>query len=127
MLSQLNAGMPVASLQKTVGHRSLDKIVLYARIADPVVGGDYYRALTALDAKGATTGEGLMAESVRRQFLHLVDQLLSSPMPPDDRDTLLHHMRRLLEPPGPGDREERPSEPKKRNDDKHLAHSPSRS
>jgi len=109
----LNAGMPVASLQKTLGHRSLDKTVLYARIADPVVEGDYYRALTALDAKGAMTGEGLMAESVRRQLLHLVDQLLSSPMPPEERDTLLRHMRRLLEPQAPGDREEATSEPKK--------------
>jgi len=61
----LNAGMPVTSLQETLGHRSLDKTVLYARIADPVVEGDYYRALTALDAKGAMIGEGLMAESVR--------------------------------------------------------------
>jgi site-specific recombinase XerD len=40
----INAGMPVASVQKTPGHRSLDKTVLYARIADPVVEGDYYRA-----------------------------------------------------------------------------------
>ena len=109
----LNAGMPVASLQKTLGHRSLDKTVLYARIADPVVEGDYYRALTALDAKGAMTGEGLMAESVRRQLLHLVDQLLSNPMPPEERDTLLRHMRRLLEPPSPNDHEEAPAEPKK--------------
>jgi hypothetical protein len=31
--------MPIASLQKTLGHRSLDKTVLYARIADPVVQG----------------------------------------------------------------------------------------
>jgi integrase/recombinase XerC len=108
----LNAGMPVASLQKTLGHRSLDKTVLYARIADPVVEGDYYRALTALDAKGAMIGEGLMAESVRRQLLHLVDQLLSSSMPPEERDTLLRHMRRLLEPPAPGDREGATSQPK---------------
>jgi integrase-like protein len=35
----LNAGVPIASLQKTLGHRSLDKTVLYARIADPVVEG----------------------------------------------------------------------------------------
>ena len=87
--------------------------MLYARIADPVVEGDYYRALTALDAKGAMIGEGLMAESVRRQLLHLVDQLLSSSMPPEERDTLLRHMRRLLEPPAPGDREDATSEPKK--------------
>jgi site-specific recombinase XerD len=109
----LNAGMPIASLQKTLGHRSLAKTVLYARIADPIVEGDYYRALTALDAKGARIGEGLMAESVRRQLLHLVDQLLSSPMPPEERETLLRHMRRLLEPPAPGDHKEVPTEPKK--------------
>jgi hypothetical protein len=35
-----------------LGHRSLDKTVLYARVADPVVEADYYRALSALDAKG---------------------------------------------------------------------------
>jgi site-specific recombinase XerD len=109
----LNAGMPVASLQKTLGHRSLDKTVLYARIADPVVEGDYYRALMALDAKGAMVGEGLMAESVRRQLLHLVDELLSKPMPPEERDTLLHQMRHLLEPPNPSDRKEGPAESKK--------------
>jgi site-specific recombinase XerD len=49
----LNAGMLIASLQKTLGHRSLDKTALYARIADPVVEADYYRALAALEAKGA--------------------------------------------------------------------------
>ncbi|HKV45314.1 MAG TPA: tyrosine-type recombinase/integrase [bacterium] len=103
----LNAGMPVASLQKTLGHRSLDKTVLYARIADPVVERDYYRALAALEAKGEASGEGLMAESVRRQLLRLVDQLLSTPLPPEERETLLRQMRHLLGPPStedsPGD------------------------
>ncbi|GEM_PF-5900961 len=122
----LNAGMPVGSLQKTLGHRSLDTTVLYARIADPVVEGDYYRALTALDAKGAMAGEGLMAESVRRQLLHLVDQLLPSPMPAEERDTLLRQMRHLLEPPAPSDREEgRRSQ--RSNDDQHLDRSARRS
>jgi len=99
----LNAGMPVASLQKTLGHRSLDKTVLYARIADPVVEGDYYRALAALEAKGEVSGEGLMAESVRRQLLRLVDQLLSTSLPPEERETLLRQMRHLLEPPSTED------------------------
>ncbi len=99
----LNAGMPVASLQKTLGHRSLDKTVLYARIADPVVEGDYYRALAALEAKGEVSGEGLMAESVRRQLLRLVDQLLSPSLPPEDRESLLRQMRHLLEPPSTED------------------------
>ncbi len=95
----LNAGMPVASLQKTLGHRSLDKTVLYARVADPVVEGDYYRALAALEARGDQTGEGLMAESVRRQLLQLVDQLLQAPLPDEERERLLRQMRDLLEPP----------------------------
>lgn len=95
----LNAGMPVASLQKTLGHRSLDKTVLYARVADPVVEGDYYRALAALEARSDQTGEGLMAESVRRQLLQLVDQLLRAPLPEAERERLLRHMRDLLEPP----------------------------
>lgn len=95
----LNAGMPVASLQKTLGHRSLDKTVLYARVADPVVEGDYYRALAALDARSDHTGEGLMAESVRRQLLQLVDQLLQAPASDEERERLLRQMRNLLEPP----------------------------
>ena len=99
----LNAGMPIASLQKTLGHRSLDKTVLYARIADPVVEGDYYRALAALEAKGEATGEGLMAESVRRQLLRLVDQLLTTSLAPEERETLLRQMRHLLEPPSTED------------------------
>ncbi len=73
--------MPVASLQKTLGHRSLDKTVLYARIADPVIEEDYYRAFAALESKGAVAGEGLMAVSVRRQLLRIVDQLPSAPLP----------------------------------------------
>jgi len=99
----LNAGMPIASLQKTLGHRSLDKTVLYARIADPVVEGDYYRALAALEAKGEATGEGLMAESVRRQLLRLVDQLLTTSVAPEERENLLRQMRHLLEPPSTED------------------------
>jgi len=105
----LNAGMPIASLQKTLGHRSLDKTVLYARIADPVVEGDYYRALAALEAKGAVPGEGLMAESVRRQLLRLVDQLLATPLPPEERETLLRQMRLLLEPPAEENDQEQPA------------------
>lgn len=95
----LNAGMPVASLQKTLGHRSLDKTVLYARVADPVVEADYYRALAAVEARSDQTGEGLMAESVRRQLLQLVDQLLQAPLPEQERERLLRQMRDLLEPP----------------------------
>lgn len=95
----LTAGMPVASLQKTLGHRSLDKTVLYARVADPVVEGEYYRALAVLEARGDQTGEGLMAESVRRQLLRLVDQLLQAPLPEEERERLLRQMRDLLEPP----------------------------
>lgn len=95
----LNAGMPVASLQKTLGHRSLDKTVLYARVADPVVEEDFYRALAALEVRSDQTGEGLMAESVRRQLLQLVDQLLQAPLAEREREKLLHTMRNLLEPP----------------------------
>lgn len=54
----LNAGMPVASLQRTLGHRSLDKTVLYARVADPVVEGDYYRALAAPKREVTTLERG---------------------------------------------------------------------
>lgn len=83
--------------------------MLYARIADPVVEGDYYRALAALEAKGAAPGEGLMAESVRRQLLRLVDQLLSMPLPPEERETLLRQMRHLLEPPPEEPDQEQPA------------------
>ncbi len=41
----------------------------------------------------------LMAESVRQQLLRLVDQLLSTPLPADERENLLRQMRHLLEPP----------------------------
>ena len=39
-----------------------------------------------------------MAESVRRQLLRLVDELLSTPLPPEERENLLRQMRHLLEP-----------------------------
>ena len=55
--------------------------------------------LAALEAKGEATGEGLMTESVRRQLLRLVDQLLTTALAPEERETLLRQMRHLLEPP----------------------------
>lgn len=44
-------------LQETLGHRSPDKALLYARIADPVVEDDYHRALAALEMKGRPPGK----------------------------------------------------------------------
>jgi hypothetical protein len=44
-----------------------------------------------------------MAESVRRQVLRLVDQLLTTALAPEERETLLRQMRHLLEPPSTED------------------------
>lgn len=63
------------------------------------VEANYYRALAVLEARSVQTGERFMVESVHRQLLQLVDQLLQAPLPEQERELLLRQMRDLLEPP----------------------------
>jgi hypothetical protein len=50
----LNAGMPITSLQRYLGHEELDTTLLYAQVSDPVLQQDYYRGIVGLDP--ASTG-----------------------------------------------------------------------
>ncbi len=45
----LNAGMPITSLQRYLGHEELDTTLLYAQVSDPVLQQDYYRGIVGLD------------------------------------------------------------------------------
>jgi hypothetical protein len=77
-------------LQKTLGHRSLDKTMLSARIADPVV--EYYRVPRRTRSKGR--GPWRKPDGrVRLLAASSVDQLLSTPLPPEEREALLRQMQ----------------------------------
>jgi integrase/recombinase XerD len=88
----LNAGMPITSLQRYLGHEKIDTTLLYAQVSDPVLQQDYYRGIVGLDP--ASTG--LLA--ARREQLQQIMAALRQvePTSPEHRQ-LLDHLQQLLD------------------------------
>jgi integrase len=47
----LNAGCPVTSIQKFLGHKRLNSTMIYARVHDQTVAADYYAAMTRIEKR----------------------------------------------------------------------------
>jgi len=76
----LNAGCRVTSIQKLLGHKSLNTTMIYARVHDRTVAEDYYSAMEQVEGR-----------------MRLLDTGYSEPLEVAERDRLLELMSHLGE------------------------------
>ena len=96
----LNAGCPVTSLQKLMGHRNLNTTMIYARVHNRTVADDYYAAMQWIE-QGLNLVEPVADESQSSQpeqddLLNLTDQLAEPDLSQETRLALVAQMRDLL-------------------------------
>ncbi len=101
----LNAGCPVTSIQKFLGHKKLNTTMVYARAYDATVEADYYAAMGRIEQRLELVEENKPAveaikETERRQLLTLAEQLFVPDLTLETRLEIAVQMRTLLEGDG---------------------------
>jgi site-specific recombinase XerD len=92
----LNAGCPVTSIQKLLGHRKLNSTMIYARAHDKTVEEDYFAAMLRVESRLELVPE--TQESQRSQLLSLVGQLFLPELSYELRFQIASQMCSLLDP-----------------------------
>jgi hypothetical protein len=98
----LNAGCPVTSIQKFLGHKKLNSTMIYARAYDATVEADYFAAMSRVEQRLALFEEpeeeigAPVGESERLELLKLADQLAEPKLSDELRLDLVLLMRALL-------------------------------
>ncbi len=94
----VNAGCPVTSIQKLLGHRRLDSTLVYARVHERKVADDYYAAMARIERNLVPSVHEPQAspEQTRRQLLKVARQLAQRCLPQKARLELVKQMRHLL-------------------------------
>ena len=87
----LNAGMPITSLQRYLGHEKIDTTLLYAQVSDPVLQQDYYRGIVGLDP--ASTG---LLAARREQMQQIMTELRQVEPTSSQHRLLLDQLQQLL-------------------------------
>jgi integrase/recombinase XerD len=103
----VNAGCPVTSIQKLLGHRDLSSTLIYARVHDRTVADDYYAAMARIekDLSPACKRPKQSDEQTRKQLLKLTRQLVQPRLSRPARLDLAKQMRQVLN----GQRAQRPA------------------
>jgi len=75
----LNAGCPITSIQKFLGHKKLNSTMIYARVHDQTVENDYYQAMARVQQRLdvppiMAIASQPISESERKELLVLADQ-----------------------------------------------------
>jgi len=104
----LNAGCPVTTIQKFLGHKKLNTTMIYARAHDQTVEQDYYAAIQRVELRLALPegekGNVTIDEDERQQLLALAEQLAKPDLSLENRLELATCMRLVLSsesfPPG---------------------------
>lgn len=96
----LNAGCPVTSIQKLLGHRNLNTTMIYARVHNRTVAEDYYAAMEWIE-QGLNLAEPVadqrrFDQPDRNYLLALTDQLAAPDLAQDTRLALVAQLRSLL-------------------------------
>jgi site-specific recombinase XerD len=96
----LNAGCPVTSIQKLMGHRHLSTTMIYARVHDRTVADDYYVAMKWIE-QGLNLAEPVADQSRSSQpdrncLLNLTNQLAEPDLAQETRLALVAQMCDLL-------------------------------
>lgn len=97
----LNAGCPVTSIQKLLGHKKLNTTMVYARAYDQTVEADYFAAMSRVEQRllvspEPETVEGPVGEVQRMQILALAEQLVNTDAVREQRRSLFEQMRSLI-------------------------------
>ena len=100
----LNAGCPVTSIQKFLGHKKLNTTMVYARAHDQTVETDYFAAMQRVEQRLEMFAQPvvcsrLVGASERSQLLTLAEQLFVSEMTLEMRLEIASQMRELLSVP----------------------------
>jgi hypothetical protein len=97
----LNAGCPVTSIQKFLGHKKLNTTMVYARAHDKTVEEDYFAAMSRIETRLALAPEPEpeiqpVQEPERAQLLALADQLVQPELSYELRLEIAFQIRGLL-------------------------------
>jgi integrase len=98
----LNAGCPVTSIQKFLGHKKLNTTMIYARAYDATVEADYYAAMRRVEQRLELVGQPEetpehVSASERGQLLSLAEQLFAPEMTLERRHEIAVQMCSLLD------------------------------
>jgi len=88
----LNAGMPITSLQRYLGHEALDTTMVYAGVSDRSLQEDYYRGMIAIDPPSAS----LLPSGQKAALRNLLAELQTAKQTAAQRQALLAQMQELL-------------------------------
>jgi len=97
----LNAGCPVTSIQKFLGHKKLNSTMIYARAYDQTVEADYFAAMGRIEQRlqispQPESVEPLITMEEKTQILLLVEGLANPEADLEQRLRLLEQIRGLL-------------------------------
>jgi len=87
-----NAGAPILSVQKLLGHKQIDTTLRYARLYDSTVAADYYRAMADVEQRLQLTPTPQQPPVTTGQLVALVDALGDGTLNASQRQ-LVHTLR----------------------------------
>lgn len=97
----LNAGCPVTSIQKFLGHKKLNTTMIYARAHDQTVEADYFAAMSRIETRLSLAPKPeneaqTVEEPERAQLLALADRLFQPELSVELRLEIAFKIRGLL-------------------------------
>jgi site-specific recombinase XerD len=97
----LNVGCRVTSIQKLLGHQSLNTTMTYARVHDRTVADDYYSAMEQVERRidlvgSASIARPTLGDSERGWLLQLAERLAEPTLSDEARLELAAQMRKVL-------------------------------
>ncbi|MCC7358729.1 MAG: tyrosine-type recombinase/integrase [Anaerolineales bacterium] len=92
----VNAGCPVTSIQKLLGHRDLSSTLIYARVHDHTVATDYYSAMARIENDLSCTPRPSDTQT-RAELLKLAQQLAKPQLRQPARLELVQQLRQILD------------------------------
>jgi site-specific recombinase XerD len=94
----LNAGCPITSIQKLLGHRRINSTLIYARVHDPQVADDYFAAMAQIEKRLALNDHECEPEpdNARKQLLKLAREFARPRLAKQARLDLVKDLRRVI-------------------------------
>lgn len=93
----LAAGMSIVSLQRYLGHDSLNTTMIYAKVSDPLLQKDYYRGAATFDPASAELARQFLDLAPREELRQLIAELKYPKLEPKQRKGILEQMESILD------------------------------